>query len=93
MDFGKKFSKSICKKAVELKLKSQGINTQTRNVARAERYIELYFDEKKINLDELAEHYGLKPTEKIRLGKSKQPALIAQIKNKNRTPLFHASLR
>jgi len=60
-----------------LKLLRQGINTQPKRVAQAEKYIEMFFDEKKINLEELAEKYGLKET-KTRIYPDKQPALILQ---------------
>jgi ABC-type nitrate/sulfonate/bicarbonate transport system substrate-binding protein len=53
-DFSKKFSKGVAKKAVELKLRQRGYYTQPKRVMQAERYIDLFFDEKKINLEELA---------------------------------------
>lgn len=59
-DFSKRFGKGICKRAIELKLLRQGINTQPKRVMQAEKYIEQYFDAKHINLEELAEKYGLK---------------------------------
>lgn len=71
-DFSKRFGKGICKRAVELKLLRRGINTQPKRVMQAEKYIEQYFDAKHINLEELAEKYGLKE-QRTCLQKSKQP--------------------
>ncbi len=76
-DFSKKFGKGICKRAIELKLLRQGKNTFPKRVAQAEMYIERFFDEKKINLDELADQYGLKET-KTRIYPDKQPEIISQ---------------
>lgn len=61
-DYSKKFGKGIAKRAVELKLLRQGINTQPKRVAQAEKYINQFLSEKKINLEELAEKYNLKET-------------------------------
>ena len=58
-DFTHKFSKGVAKKAIELKLRQRGYYTQTRHVMQAERYLDLYLDEKKINLEELATVFGL----------------------------------
>jgi len=58
-DFGRKFTKGICKRAVELKLRQRGYYAQPARVMQAERYLDLFFDEKKINLEELAKVFGL----------------------------------
>ena len=71
-DFSKRFGKGICKRAIELKLLRQGINTQPKRVMQAEKYIEQYFDVKHINLKELAEKYGLKE-QSTHLLRCKQP--------------------
>ncbi len=71
-DFGRKFSKGICKRAVELKLRQRGYYAQPARVMQAERYLELFFDEKKINLEELAKVFGLEER-KIRLDTIKKP--------------------
>ena len=71
-DFSKRFGKGICKRAIELKLLRQGINTQPKRVMQAEKYIEQFFDVKHVNLEELAEKYGLKEQHTY-LSKSKQP--------------------
>ena len=59
-DYTKKFGKSTAKKAVELKLLQQGINTQLKRVQQAQKYIERYLARKEINLMELADKFGLK---------------------------------
>ena len=59
-DFSKKFGKGVSKRAVELRLLRNGYYTQPKRVMQAEKYIEQFFDAKKINLEELAELYGLK---------------------------------
>jgi hypothetical protein len=61
-DFSRKFTKGIAKKAVELKLRQRGYYTQTKRVMQAERYIDQFFDEKKINLGELAKVFNLEET-------------------------------
>ncbi len=71
-DFSKKFSKGVAKKAVELKLRQRGYYTQTQRVMQAERYIDLFFDEKQINLEELATVYGLEER-RVKLNASKRP--------------------
>jgi len=71
-DFSFKFNKGVAKKAVELKLRQRGYYAQSKRVAQAERYIELFFDEKKINLEELAMAYGLEE-KKTRLDTTKLP--------------------
>ena len=59
-DISKKFGKGIAKRAIELKLLRQGFYTQPKRVMQAEKYIEQFFAARKINLQELAELYGLK---------------------------------
>jgi len=59
-DYSKKFGKGIAKRAVELCLMRQGKNVQPKRVAQAEKYISQYINEKKINLEALAEKYNLK---------------------------------
>jgi ABC-type dipeptide/oligopeptide/nickel transport system ATPase component len=60
IDYCKKFTKGIAKRAVELKLLQEGINTQPKRVLQAREYIEQYLREKKINLQELADAFNLK---------------------------------
>jgi uncharacterized FlgJ-related protein len=60
VDYCKKFTKGIAKRAVELKLLQEGINTQPKRVLQAREYIEQYLREKKINLQELADAFNLK---------------------------------
>ena len=79
-DFSKRFGKGICKRAIELKLLRQGINTQPKRVMQAEKYIEQYFDAKHINLEELAEKYGLKE-QSTHLLPCKQPNFNEAISN------------
>jgi len=71
-DFNRKFSKGVGKKAVELKLRQRGYFAQTKRVMQAERYIDQFFDEKKINLEELAKSFGLEER-KTRLDTIKKP--------------------
>ena len=71
-DYSKKFTKGIAKRAVELTLLRQGINTQPKRVAQAEKYISQYIKEKKINLEELAKQYNLKPIH-THINPDKQP--------------------
>jgi len=74
-DFSKKFGKGIAKRAIELKLLRQGFYVQPKRVMQAEKYIEQFFNARKINLEELAELYGLK--ERItRLQPDKQPKFV-----------------
>lgn len=84
-DFSFKFSKNVAKKAVELKLRQRGYYAQTKRVSQAERYIELFFDEKKINLEELATAYGLEE-KKTRLDTTKLPYKPHKKKVKEVTP-------
>jgi ribosomal protein L31 len=74
-DFSKKFGKGIAKRAIELKLLRQGFYTQPKRVMQAEKYIEQFFNAKKINLEELAELYGLKERT-TKLFPDKQPLLV-----------------
>lgn len=69
-NFNRKFSNGTAKKAVELKLREHGIKTQTKRVLQAERYIEMFFDEKKVNLKMLADKFGLEKRT-TRLSKNK----------------------
>ena len=71
----KKFGKGIAKRAVELKLLRQGFYTQPKRVMQAEKYIEQFFAAKKINLEELAELYGLKERT-TKLFPDKKPLLV-----------------
>ena len=73
-DFSKKFGKGIAKRAIELKLLRQGFYTQPKRVMQAEKYIEQFFAARKINLQELAELYGLKERT-TRLQPDKQPVI------------------
>jgi len=68
----KRFGKGVAKRAVELKLFRQGYYTQPKRVMQCEKFIEQFFDKKKINLEELAEQYGLKERT-TRLFPDKQP--------------------
>ncbi|MBT6646746.1 MAG: hypothetical protein HOB51_04420 [Thaumarchaeota archaeon] len=74
-DFSKKFGKGIAKRAIELKLLRQGFYTQPKRVMQAEKYIEQFFAAKKINLEELAELYGLKERT-TKLFPDKKPLLV-----------------
>jgi ABC-type oligopeptide transport system ATPase subunit len=74
-DFSKKFGKGIAKRAIELKLLRHGWYTQPKRVQQAEKYIEQFFAARKINLEELAELYGLKER-KTSLFPDKQPMII-----------------
>ena len=74
-DFSKKFGKGIAKRAVELRLLRHGIQTQPKRVLQADKYIDQYFDAKNINLQELADHYGLKENT-TRLFPDKQPEIL-----------------
>jgi len=75
-DYSKKFTKGIAKRAVELKLLQQGIQTQPKRVLQAQKYIEQFLALKKINLNELAEKYGLE--ERVtKLFPDKQPEVSA----------------
>ncbi len=59
-DYKRKFgSGGTAKKAVELKLRQRGYFTQPKRVMQAEKYIDQFFDEKKINLEELAKAFKL----------------------------------
>ena len=58
-DYSKKFTKGIAKRAVELTLLQHGITTQPKRVLQAQAYIGRFIGQKKINLFELAEKYGL----------------------------------
>jgi len=70
-DFSKKFGKGIAKRAIELKLLRRGINTQPKRVQQAEIYIEQFFLKKKMNLQELAERYGLEENKTFLRGDKK----------------------
>ncbi len=59
-DYKKKFTPSIAKRAIELELLSNGINTQPKRVLQAREYIKRYFSRKQINLEELAQAFNLK---------------------------------
>ena len=71
-DYSKKFGKGICKRAVELILLQYGIATQPKRVLQAQKYVERFLSMKKINLDELADRYGLEER-KTKLFPDKQP--------------------
>jgi ABC-type dipeptide/oligopeptide/nickel transport system ATPase component len=71
-DYSKKFTKGIAKRAVELKLLQQGIQTQPKRVLQAGKYIDQFLGMKKINLMELAERFGLEENS-TRLYPDKQP--------------------
>ena len=71
-DYTKKFSKGNAKKAVELILLKHGIATQPKRVLQAQKYIERYLALKKINLNELAEQFGLEE-KTTKLFPDKQP--------------------
>ncbi len=58
-DYKKKFGVNNAKRAVELKLISQGIITMPKRVQQAQKFIEQFLSVKKINLEELAEKFGL----------------------------------
>ena len=58
-DIDKKFTKGIVKRAVELRLLRNGYYTQPKRVQQCEKYIARFFENKEINLEELAEAYGL----------------------------------
>jgi len=76
-DYSKKFGKGIAKRAVELKLLQQGIAVQPKRVLQAGRFIEQYLSQKKLNLMEVAKHYGLEER-KTKLFPDKQPEVISQ---------------
>ena len=71
-DYYKKFGKGIAKRAVELKLLQLGITTQPKKVIQAGKYIERFLSLKRLNLEELADRYGLVET-RANLHPSKQP--------------------
>ena len=71
-DYSKKFGKGICKRAIELKLLQSGKITQPKTVQQAQKYIERFLSMKKLNLDELAEKYGLEERRTL-LTHTKQP--------------------
>ena len=82
-DFSRKFSKNVAKKAVELKLRQRGYYVQTKRVMQAEKYIEMFFDEKKINLEELAKVYKLEErTTKLFPDKAYKPRKKYEYKDK-----------
>jgi hypothetical protein len=58
-DYSKKFGVSTAKKAVQLILMQHGINTQPKRTIQAQKYINQFLALKKINLEELAEKFGL----------------------------------
>ena len=58
-DFSGKFTKGVAKRAVEAKLRQRGYYAQPKRVMQAEKYIDMFFDEKKINLEELAKAFKL----------------------------------
>jgi GTPase SAR1 family protein len=77
-DFTKKFGVSNARRAIEMKLLRSGFCVQSKRVMQAEKYIEQFFAVKKLNLEELANLYGLK--ERItRLQPDKQPAFIERV--------------
>ena len=71
-DYSRKFSKGIAKRAVELKLLQHGITTQPKRVLQAGKYIDRFLSLRKVNLEELAEKYGLVET-RTSLYPKKQP--------------------
>lgn len=58
-DYSSKFTKNIAKRAVELELLQRGITVQPKRVQQAQKYINQFIAQKKINLFELAEKFGL----------------------------------
>jgi len=79
-DFSKKFGKGICKRAVELLLLQAGINTQTKRVMQAQKYIGQFLSKKEINIEELSIAYNLTPR-KTKLFPDKQPVIEELITN------------
>ena len=77
-DFSKKFGKGIAKRAVELKLLLEGIDTQPKRVLQARDYIERFLRFKQINLQELAQAYNLKERA-TKLFPDKQPEIQNEI--------------
>lgn len=85
-DFSRKFSNGTAKKAVELKLRQRGYYTQTKRVLQAEKYIAQFFDEKKINLEELAKVFKLEErTTKLFPDKAYKPRKKYDLKKKEKT--------
>lgn len=78
-DFSKKFGKIVAKRAVELKLLQEGINTYPKRVLQAQKYIDQFLNEKEINFEGLCLAYNLKPTE-TKLFPNKQPEFIDKSK-------------
>jgi len=79
-DFSKKFGKGIAKRAVELKLLQEGINTQPKRVLQAQKYIDQFLSKKEINIEELSIAYNLKPRE-TKLFPDKQPEIEELVTN------------
>ncbi len=77
-DINKKFNVGIVKRAIELKLLSQGVRAQPKKVQQCQMYIEQYLSRKEIVLDELADAVKLKPV-KTRLYPDKQPEYLGAI--------------
>lgn len=78
-DYKRKFTKGIAKRAVETTLLRHGVNVQPKRVMQAEAYIARFIKEKKVNLEELAEHFGLEER-KTKLFPDKQPDFKLPIK-------------
>ena len=77
IDVDRKFTKGIVKRAVELRLLRNGYYTQPKRVQQCEKYIARFFENKEINLEELAEAYGLSERT-TRLFPDKQPEFEAR---------------
>jgi len=71
-DFSKKFGVSTSKRAVVQILERQGKRVLPKRVLQAEKYIDQYLAEKRINLDELADKYNLSEN-RTKLPSVKQP--------------------
>ena len=59
---GHKFGEKPFKAAVKLKLFTNGINVMDKNLVAASRYLDRALEKRKINLEEIATHYGFKIT-------------------------------
>ena len=76
-DFSTKFTKGNAKAAVKIKLFQQGVNSYSKRVIQAMKYIDQYLDKKQINLEELALAYDLNP-KTTKLFPDKQPEIKVQ---------------
>jgi hypothetical protein len=77
-DYSRKFGKGVAKRAVELKLLQHGITTQPKRVLQAGEFINQFLAQKKINLFELAEKFGLEERT-TKLFPDKQPEILRDI--------------